>query len=88
MINIWENLILANNLENTVSYTSIIQGFAETNLDNRAIETYEMMLSRGIPRDNFTYATMLTICANNILIGKGNSILNEIFAKNKQFLGN
>ncbi|KAL0485452.1 pentatricopeptide repeat-containing protein [Acrasis kona] len=49
--------------EDTSLYNMLIQAYGATNRIEKAIEAFQSMLKKNIPRDVFTYNKMLTACA-------------------------
>ncbi|XP_072969663.1 pentatricopeptide repeat-containing protein At3g02330, mitochondrial isoform X2 [Typha angustifolia] len=78
-----EALHLHNRIERQVpvSWNAIISGFSLQNQSEEAQNLFSKMLDIGITPDNFTYATILDICANLATIGLGKQIHAQIIKK-------
>ncbi|KAL2896148.1 hypothetical protein RDABS01_037932 [Bienertia sinuspersici] len=64
--------------QNIVSWNAIISGCLLQNQDEEALRFFSRMLEMGIEPDNFTYATVLDICANLATVGLGKQIHAQI----------
>nr|GMD51835.1 pentatricopeptide repeat-containing protein At3g02330 [Ipomoea batatas] len=64
--------------QGTVSWNSMISGFSLHEKSEEAQTVFSKMLSEGIQPDNFTYATVLDICANMATVGLGKQIHAQI----------
>lgn len=64
--------------QGTVSWNSMISGFSLHEKSEEAQTIFSKMLGEGIQPDNFTYATVLDICANMATVGLGKQIHAQI----------
>ncbi|WJX52496.1 hypothetical protein P8452_38604 [Trifolium repens] len=62
----------------TVSWNSIISGFSSQKQGENALRYFSQMLQVGVIPDNFTYATVLDICANLATVELGKQIHGQI----------
>ncbi|AES77828.1 putative tetratricopeptide-like helical domain, DYW domain-containing protein [Medicago truncatula] len=62
----------------TVSWNSIISGFSSEKQGENALSYFSRMLQVGVIPDNFTYATVLDICANLATVELGKQIHGQI----------
>nr|KYP76477.1 Pentatricopeptide repeat-containing protein At3g02330 [Cajanus cajan] len=60
--------------QTTVSWNSIISGFSSQKQSENAQRYFSLMLKMGVIPDNFTYATVLDICANMATVELGKQI--------------
>ncbi|KAK2359668.1 pentatricopeptide repeat-containing protein, mitochondrial [Trifolium repens] len=64
--------------QTTVSWNSIISGFSSQKQGENALRYFSQMLQVGLIPDNFTYATVLDICANLATVELGKQIHGQI----------
>lgn len=64
--------------QTTVSWNSIISGFSSQKQSENAQRYFSRMLEIGVIPDNFTYATVLDICANLATVELGKQIHAQI----------
>ncbi|KOM27023.1 hypothetical protein LR48_Vigan358s000100 [Vigna angularis] len=64
--------------QTTVSWNSIISGFSSQKQSENAQIYFSQMLEKGVIPDNFTYATVLDICANMATVELGKQIHAQI----------
>ncbi|KAL9297351.1 hypothetical protein ACSQ67_023247 [Phaseolus vulgaris] len=64
--------------QTTVSWNSIISGFSSQKQSENAQIYFSQMLEMGVIPDNFTYATVLDICANMATVELGKQIHAQI----------
>jgi len=64
--------------QTTVSWNSIISGFSSEKQGENALSYFSKMLQVGVIPDNFTYATVLDICANLATVELGKQIHGQI----------
>lgn len=62
----------------TISWNTIISGFALQNQSDEAQKYFSSMLKTGAAPDNFTYATILDTCANLATVSLGKQIHAQI----------
>ncbi|XP_019454632.1 PREDICTED: pentatricopeptide repeat-containing protein At3g02330 [Lupinus angustifolius] len=64
--------------QTTVSWNSIISGFSSQKQGENAQRYFSRMLEMGVIPDNFTYATVLDICANLATVELGKQIHGQV----------
>ncbi|KAF1863034.1 hypothetical protein Lal_00018879 [Lupinus albus] len=64
--------------QTTVTWNSIISGFSSQNQGENAQRYFSQMLEMGVIPDNFTYATVLDICANLATVELGKQIHGQV----------
>lgn len=70
--------------KDVVSWTSMISGYENNGMPEKAVETYEMMELEGIRPDEITLASILSACASLGLLDMGTKL--HEFAKRSGFM--
>lgn len=71
-------------VQDVVSWTALIQGFAEHQLGEEALNCFEKMQREGVFPNAVTFSCVLKACCNTERLGRGREIHNDIVLKGLQ----
>jgi len=63
---------------NTISYSTVIKGFASKRRVDKVFEVYDEMRARGVPCNTITYNTLLDACAKACVMKRASQLLEDM----------
>lgn len=73
-----EHVFLRTQAKNSVTYTSMILGYAQHGMGNTALSLFNSMQNSGVNPDSITFVAVLSACSHSGLVEEGLKIFNSM----------